>query len=178
MQQANGTPTDRAYPALLFHIDSRCIHGQIVAGWGIREHIARFVLANDAVAADEWERNQYLSTAGSEFETLVLSLADAVARLKEWQDGRKTMLIAGSPEDALHVVIAGIRPGVITIGNLEPGPGKQQLSPTVFVDAEDRAALGQIVQLGVKVLIQPLPNSAPIAVSSEQIADSSQQNQS
>ena len=164
MQQADATPTDRAHPALQFHVDSRCIHGQIVAGWGIREHIARFVLANDAVAADEWERNQYLSTAGSEFETLVLNLADAVARLKELQDGRKTMLIAGSPADALRIVLAGIRPAVITIGNLEPGPGKQQLSPTVFVDAEDRAALRQIVQLGVKVLIQPLPDSVPIPV--------------
>ena len=165
-------------PVLLFHIDSRCIHGQIVAGWGIRERIARFVLANDAVAADEWERNQYLSTAGREFETQVLTLDDAVARLKEAPDDRKTMLIAGSPADALHIVRAGVRSATITIGNLEPGPGKRQLSPTVFVDTDDRAALRQIVQLGVRVLIQPLPNSVAIVVSSEQLADGGQSTQS
>jgi len=164
MQQDNETPTDRSYPVFLFHIDSRCIHGQIVAGWGIREKIVRLVLASDEVAADEWERNQYLSSAGRELETCVLSIAGAVARLRELRDGRKTMLITSSPADALRILVAGIRPEEITIGNLEPGSGKRQLSPTVFIDRADRDALRKIIGLGIRIVIKPLPNSVPIPV--------------
>jgi mannose/fructose/N-acetylgalactosamine-specific phosphotransferase system component IIB len=159
-------------------VDSRCIHGQIIAGWGIREQVARFILANDEVAADEWERNQYLALAGSDFETLVLSIPEAIARLREAPDARRTMVITSSPGDALRLLSAGVKSEVLTIGNLEPGPGKQQLSPTVFIDEADRAALGRILALGVKVLIMPLPNSVPIAIGSEQIADRSKQGQS
>ena len=170
MTHEDGTTETRAKPPRLFHVDSRCIHGQIIAGWGIREQVARFVLANDEVAADEWERNQYLATAGSDFETLVLSIAEAIDRLKEPPDAHRTMVITSSPRDALRLLSAGVKSEVLTIGNLEPGPGKRQLSPTVFIDEDDRAALGQILALGVRVLIRPLPNSVPIAVSSEQIA--------
>jgi mannose/fructose/N-acetylgalactosamine-specific phosphotransferase system component IIB len=74
------------------------------------------------------------------------------------------MLITSSPRDALRILTSGVKPEVITIGNLEPGPGKQQLSPTVFVNVEDREAIRQIIRLGVKVLIKPLPNSVALAV--------------
>lgn len=177
MTQVDGAIETRAKPLRLFHVDSRCIHGQTIAGWGIREQIARFVLANDEVAADEWERNQYLALAGNDFEALVLSIPEAIVRLKETPDARRTMVITSSPRDALRLLSAGIKSEVLTIGNLEPGPDKRQLSPTVFIDAGDRAVLGQILALGVKVLIKPLPNSVPIAVSREQIADSSKQGQ-
>jgi mannose/fructose/N-acetylgalactosamine-specific phosphotransferase system component IIB len=140
-----------------------------MAGWGIREQIARFVLANDEVAADEWERNQYLALAGSDFETLVLSIPEAITRLKEAPDAHRTMVITSSPRDALRLLSAGVKSEVLTIGNLEPGPGKQQLSSTVFIDEGDRAALGQILALGVKVLIKPLPNSVPLEIRNSEL---------
>lgn len=156
---------------LLFHIDSRCLHGQVVTGWGFHEQIKRFLLANDAVAADAWERNQYLNAPGKEFETLVLSVADSIACLKAWSDDRKTMLITDSPRDALRILNGTVKVDLITIGNLEPGPVKRQLSPTVFVAAEDREQLREVIRQGVKVVIKPLPTSTPIVVSAPLIAE-------
>lgn len=149
---------------LLFHVDSRCIHGQIVAGWGFREQVKRFLLANDAVAADEWERKQYLETPGSDFETHVLSIAESARRLKEWNDGKKTMLIVGSPHDALRILDSGVVPDLISIGNLEPGLDKRQLAPSVFVGAGERQDLLEIIKRGIKVVILPLPTSKPVPI--------------
>lgn len=168
----------------MFHIDSRCLHGQVVAGWGFREGIKRFLLANDEVAADEWERNQYLSTPGSEYETFVLSIADSIARLKSWvEEARqgveapeyedekrleaKTMLVVSAPCDAERIIQGmqgAARPGVVTIGNLDPGPDKRQLAPAVFVAPDDQPPLEAIIRLGISVVIKPLPTSPPIPV--------------
>jgi PTS system mannose-specific IIB component/fructoselysine and glucoselysine-specific PTS system IIB component len=151
-------------PDLVFHIDSRCIHGQVVAGWGHQARIRRFLLADDAVAADAWEREQYRATPGAEFETSVTDITEGIRLLKSWTDDKRTMLIVSSPHAALRIVEAGIRPALITIGNLEPGPDKRQISTTVFVTAEDEADLRRVLALGVSVLIQPLPSSKPLDV--------------
>ena len=147
---------------LLFHIDSRCIHGQIVAGWGVQRQVKRFLLANDQVVADEWERNQYLSTPGSEFETFVTGIEEAIRLLRTWQDKRQTMLIVSSPHDALRIFDGGIVHELVTVGNLDPGPDKRSLSASVFVDEQEQRDLLELMRRGVQVLIQPLPRDKPV----------------
>lgn len=149
---------------LLFHIDTRRIHGQIVAGWGFQAKIQRFVLADDEVAADDWERTQYAETPGREFETLVLSIAEAVRKLKELGCEKKTMLITSSPHDALRMLELDLQHDLITVGNLDPGAGKQQLSSSVSISDQDRQDLRRIIQRGVRVVIQSLPQDKPVAV--------------
>ena len=44
---------------LLIRVDDRLLHGQVTQGWGSVLNPDRFVVANDAVAGDEWEREMY-----------------------------------------------------------------------------------------------------------------------
>jgi mannose/fructose/N-acetylgalactosamine-specific phosphotransferase system component IIB len=149
---------------LLFHIDSRRLHGQIVAGWGFPRQVKRFLLADDGVVADEWEREQYRNTPGAEFETEVMSVAESIVWLKAWTDRKRTLLVVNSPADALRILEAGIVHDLIRIGSLDPGPGKRQLSPSVSITEPDRQALLGIVQRNVRIVIQPLPGNRPIPV--------------
>ena len=48
---------------ILFRIDDRLIHAQVVVGWGRRLRPDRIVLADDAVRAEEWEKELYASAA-------------------------------------------------------------------------------------------------------------------
>ena len=150
---------------LLFHIDSRCLHGQVIAGWGVQEQIKRFLLANNEVAADDWERNQYLAAPGSEFETHVTSIEEAIRLLQEWKDDKKTMLVLRSPHDALRILDGGFVPERITVGNLDPGAGKKELSPSVFATGHEQRDLLELLRRGVQVFLQPLPSSRPIPLS-------------
>lgn len=149
---------------LLFHIDARRIHGQIIAGWGIRAGVQRFVLADDTVATDEFERQLYLDAAGPDFETLILKVLEAAPCLAAFQDAKRTMLIVSSPRDALRVLDSGLDHDYITLGNLEPGAGKLRLSNAVYVSEDDRIVLAQIIALGVRVMLQSLPQDKPIPV--------------
>jgi mannose/fructose/N-acetylgalactosamine-specific phosphotransferase system component IIB len=149
---------------LLFHIDSRRIHGQIIAGWGFSVRIRRFVLADDEIAGDEFERRQYEATPGDEYETLVLSVGDAVRVLKATAGEKKTMLIVSSPRDALRVLERDLAHDAITIGNLDPGAGKQRLNDSVSIDEEQREDLLRIIKRGIRVTIQTLPQDKPILI--------------
>jgi mannose/fructose/N-acetylgalactosamine-specific phosphotransferase system component IIB len=155
---------------LLFRIDSRCLHGQVIAGWGVQEQIKRFLLANNEVAADAWERNQYLAAPGSEFETYVTSIQEAIRLLKEWTDDKKTMLVLRSPHDALRILDGGIIPERIAVGNLDPGAGKKELSPSVFATGHEQRDLLELLRRGVQVFLQPLPSSKPVPLAPENLA--------
>ena len=48
-------------PLDLFRIDERLLHGQVIVGWGMRLHLDYYVIVDDEVAADEWERELYAS---------------------------------------------------------------------------------------------------------------------
>ena len=50
---------------LLYRIDDRLIHGQVVVGWGQPLNVGFIVLVDEAVAASEWEQEVlYLGPAG------------------------------------------------------------------------------------------------------------------
>src|SRR6185436_7703367 len=50
-------PPARAFMSwILVRVDDRLIHGQVVIAWGGRMHPARIWVADDAIAASDWER--------------------------------------------------------------------------------------------------------------------------
>ena len=44
---------------VLFRIDERLLHGQVIVGWGMRLGIDYYVVVDDDLAASEWEREIY-----------------------------------------------------------------------------------------------------------------------
>ena len=63
---------------LLHRVDDRLIHGQVVVAWGQRLRPVRIWVADDASAADEWER-ELLATVAPGIEVHVVPVAEAAA---------------------------------------------------------------------------------------------------
>ena len=53
---------------VLYRIDDRLIHGQVVVGWGQPLDIGFIVLVDDAVAASDWEQELYRMGVPPEME--------------------------------------------------------------------------------------------------------------
>ena len=60
---------------ILFRIDDRLIHAQVVVGWGGKLSPDRIILADDTVSAEDWERELFTSAAEPDFKATVLPLA-------------------------------------------------------------------------------------------------------
>ena len=90
---------------VLFRVDDRLIHGQVVVGWGRPLGVNRIVLVDGEVATSTWEQDLYRMAVTPEIEVEFLTVADAAARLREWQaDARRTLVLTGDLETmtALH----------------------------------------------------------------------------
>jgi PTS system mannose-specific IIB component/fructoselysine and glucoselysine-specific PTS system IIB component len=72
-------------PIVLFRVDERLIHGQVVVGWGSQLRPDRYVVVDEALVASEWERELYALGVPEGTEALFVDLAVARESLEQWE---------------------------------------------------------------------------------------------
>ena len=83
-------------PIVLYRIDDRLIHGQVVVGWGQPLDIRLLILLDDLVAGSEWEQELYRMAVPPEMEIRFDSLATIAGNHPKYlSDPRRSILITG-----------------------------------------------------------------------------------
>jgi len=85
---------------ILFRIDERLLHGQVIVGWGMRLGIDYYVVVDDDLSTSDWEQDIYSAGLADRTEVDFVSVADAVERFQEMdsRDGRGGLLTRGTAE--------------------------------------------------------------------------------
>ncbi len=121
---------------LLFRIDNRLIHGQIIEAWLPYIHAKLLIVANDALAEDNL-RQQIISLAIPEqIQVHFVKIQDLPQTLQRCEH-EKILVILESCADAAQAVKLDIPTPRINIGNLHFAQGKKQLLPHVAVTDEE-----------------------------------------
>ena len=71
-------------PIVLYRVDERLIHGQVVIGWGHQLRPTRYIVVDDELSDSEWEQDLYRLGAG-EVDVLFASTEEARSSLEEWR---------------------------------------------------------------------------------------------
>jgi len=147
-------------PVKLARIDDRLIHGQVVLGWVPRIKPDRIVVANDRVAASDWERRFYTSCVPPEIKTSFFAVGEAAGRLKGDLLLQEDLLVLfESGRDVLTLVTAGVDLGTINVGGLHYREDSVELLPFVFLTEEERRYLRELVKHGVTLSAQDIPSN-------------------
>ncbi len=133
----------------LLRVDDRLIHGQVVLGWGTALKPDRIVLADDAVASNEWERGLY-AQGWPDVRITIVSVAEAARQLVAGVfDEERIILLVRNPRDVVALMDLGLSVAAVNVGGLHFREGREKLAEGVYVDAEERAALRELVKRGV-----------------------------
>lgn len=142
-------------------VDDRLIHGQVVVGCCGPLSVGRLILAHDAVAADVFQREIYLSSVPPDIQTEVLGLQDAAGRLRQLAssgDGIATMVVVADPPDLLALVEAGAPITEAVLGGLHARAGRdRELFDGLWVSSADLAALRAVRARGIDLVVQSVP---------------------
>jgi mannose/fructose/N-acetylgalactosamine-specific phosphotransferase system component IIB len=156
-------------PLVLYRIDDRLIHGQVVVGWGRPLDVGFLVLVDDDVAASEWEQELYRMAVPPEMDVVFASVADAAgAHARYRADPRPGVVLTGNVAAmrALVDAVAAADPAgavrAVNIGGLHHGPGRVQRMRYVFVDPGEERELRAMAAAGVAVTAQDVPNARPV----------------
>ncbi|MBT8336884.1 MAG: PTS sugar transporter subunit IIB [Gemmatimonadetes bacterium] len=151
---------------VLYRVDERLIHGQVVLGWGRELRADRYVVVDDALADSEWEQELYRLSVADEHDVVFATLAAARAALPTWQvDGGRTVVLTRDV-----TTMADLAEGVATdgaevnLGGIHHRPGRREVRPYLFLDDEDRDAVRRLVDAGTRVTGRDLPAATRVGL--------------
>jgi mannose/fructose/N-acetylgalactosamine-specific phosphotransferase system component IIB len=143
---------------LLYRIDDRLIHGQVVVGWGQPLDAKFIVLVDDGVATSDWEQELYRMGVPPHMDVYFVTIADAVALLPKLQkEIRPGILLTPDVATMRELVKAGVIEAV-NVGGIHHRPGREQKLRYVFLtpaEATELEAMGRTV----RVFAQDLPGA-------------------
>ena len=152
-------------PLVMIRIDDRLIHGQVVVGWGSVLKPDRILLSSDEVATIEWQRTIYLSAVPEHLQASVLTMEDSVKALtsNDFTD-EKVLLLVDSPKSIIFLVENGVDIKEVNVGGMHFKPGKNQISPFIFVDEEDIANFKILCEKGIQLEGRDVPTRSPVDI--------------
>ena len=151
-------------PIVLFRVDDRLIHGQVVIGWGRPLGVTRIVLVSDEVSASDWEQDLYRMAVSPDIEVLFVTTADAGARLAGWAaDGGRTLVLTGDLETM--AALQGAAPGIVrhvNLGGVHHRAGRRERLPYLYLTDEELKGLLAMERAGAEITAQDLPTTSPV----------------
>src|SRR5205823_12037086 len=119
---------------VLYRIDDRLIHGQVVVGWGQPLNVEFIVLVDDEVAASEWEQELYRMGVPPEMDVYFLNVNQALVALPKYrEDARNGILLTGDIDTMRRLVDDGGIPSV-NLGGIHHRTGRTQRRRYVFLN--------------------------------------------
>jgi PTS system mannose-specific IIB component/fructoselysine and glucoselysine-specific PTS system IIB component len=152
-------------PIVLYRIDERLIHGQVVIGWGNQLRPGRYIVVDDELAGSDWEQDLYrLGAAGT--DVVFASTEEARDALPEWrQDVTKSILLTRDIHTMRRLAEGGLLKGEpVNLGGLRHGPGRVEVLTYLHLSDADREELEALAEEGVRVAARDLPDSQKVTL--------------
>ncbi|MBN2180217.1 MAG: PTS sugar transporter subunit IIB [Deltaproteobacteria bacterium] len=149
--------------SILVRVDNRLVHGQILEAWVPSFKAVSIIVVNDEVARDLFRESVIRMVVPSYIKLYVFDVEEfsKSCSYNDWKLGRSIILF-DTIGDALRAYNLGFAYDRINIGNVHDGEGKCCVSSSIFLDRKDAEDLKTLVESGVTVEIQCIPNDRPV----------------
>jgi mannose/fructose/N-acetylgalactosamine-specific phosphotransferase system component IIB len=147
---------------VLYRIDDRLIHGQVVVGWGQPLDIEFLVLVDDEVATSDWEQELYRMGVPPEMDVYFHTVAEAPTQIERYRaDARPGILLTGDIDSMRRLVeTAGITS--VNVGGVHHRAGRTQRLRYVFLSPDEEDVLRGLAARNVSVTAQDVPGARPV----------------
>lgn len=146
---------------VLYRVDERLLHGQVLVGWGSRLGIDHYVVVDDALAETRWERELYRAGAPEEVEILFLPVREARERWPEIHDrpGRGALLTRGTAAMRELAEAGLLEDRRVNLGGLHDGPGRRRALSYLHLSPAEERDLRAIAARAAAVTARDVPTS-------------------
>lgn len=152
---------------LLYRVDDRLIHGQVIIGWGRPLGIDFILLVDDQVRESPWEQDLYRMGVPAGIDVIFASTTEAAESLPRWSaDARRGIVLVGEIGTLVGLAALGVRLPRINLGGIHHKPGRTERLPYLYLTDEELAQLRQLEAGGTEVTAQDLPTANPVSLRS------------
>ena len=149
---------------VLFRVDERLIHGQVIVGWGAELHPDRIVVVDDEIASSQWEQELYAMGLPSEVTPSFEAVGAAREHLPAWRTGSERVLILTRDVGTMHKLAEGgsMRGDEVNIGGIHYAPGREAILPYVYLSGDEVDHIKALDDEGVRITARDLPGARKV----------------
>lgn len=151
-------------PIVLFRIDERLIHGQVVVGWGERVNMDRIIVVDDELSQSTWEQELYVLGVPPTVDARFVDVEEARRSVADWmEDSRRVVVLLRDVETLERLADGGaLGRTEINLGGLHHAEGREAALPYLYLSHDDRERLRRVAAQGVSIAARDLPASRAV----------------
>ncbi|MDI9540612.1 MAG: PTS sugar transporter subunit IIB [Bacillota bacterium] len=139
-------------------VDDRLIHGQIVNSWlNVYRNIRHIICIDDFSSKDPFMQKMFQLLIPEDISVEIKSVNDSIDSLKSGLD-KPTMIIVKSPMTIKTLIDADIDIDKFNIGGMGMSGKRRRFHQNISVDDEEKAIMLDLINKGVKIEIQVIPD--------------------
>ena len=155
---------------LLFRVDERLIHGQVVVGWGRPLGVRRIVVVDDRLAAEPGEQEIYRTGLPESMRAEFWTVETAVDRLPEAvDDDVPTVVLTEDLATMWRLAVEGVPIEEVNVGGLHAGPGRRRVLPYVCLAPEEEDRVRSLEAAGVRVTARDVPGAESVRLAERRV---------
>ena len=149
---------------ILYRVDDRLVHGQVVEGWVPHLKAEELAVVSDEISGDEMRRAIMRFATPEGVDLKIMTVAEASAYLPEAaKSPRKVLLLLPGLAEALALSGNGLPIPSLNIGGMHYSAGKNlSIGKAIFLNDEDCAALKALSAAGIKIEGRGVPSDSPL----------------
>jgi mannose/fructose/N-acetylgalactosamine-specific phosphotransferase system component IIB len=156
-------------PIVLYRVDERLIHGQVIVGWGGPLHADRLVVVDDKLAGSPWEQELYCLGVPPEMEALFVTIAETRRALADWCEAAWRVILLMPDVATLRQLAEGglLRGERVNLGGIHHAAGRRRVLPSLFLNPDEERELVRLEkEEGVTLFAQDVPSSRSLTLDS------------
>ena len=150
---------------VLFRIDDRLIHGQVMTQWARVCQPTEIMVIDDATYADSFMSEVLMMAVPREFKGNVLDVESACEYLKEPSAGERLLVLVKIPKVVEQLADKGIEIKKLNVGGMGRKAGRTTLYRNISSSEEENNCMLRLVERGVIVTIQNVPEDKEVELS-------------
>ena len=116
---------------------------------------------DDEIVNDEIRKTALKFGCPEKCKLSIFSTVNAADKfIRKIDEGIRVMILCNSPVPILKMAKLGYKAPFVTVGNMSTKQGATQIRKTVFVSPEEKAAFAELVEMGIPIYSQMVPNEA------------------
>lgn len=142
---------------IIFRVDDRLIHGQVIEGWIKYFKINNIIIVSDRVCDDDLQRMIYSSILPANCSLQFYSVNDFIKKYNEISYTKNNLLVLFESVDDLYRVKEILDDNItINVGCVASREHKIEITDTVFLDKEEVIKLSEL-RNKFNIMIKKLP---------------------
>ncbi|MFW6134656.1 MAG: PTS system mannose/fructose/N-acetylgalactosamine-transporter subunit IIB [Elusimicrobiota bacterium] len=148
---------------IIYRIDDRLIHGQVIEGWMRNLNLSRVIIASDRIKKDEEYRKVLEFSVPPDIDIGVFGIEELSKKInQEYLKEEDTIILFESPADVLKLIDYGITIESVNVGCMHYDGYNRKLRRNIAASEKDIRNFEDINSMGTKLECRALPQDKSV----------------